>query len=509
MEEKPAAIEELRQAFYAYIELVTVDLRCRSENRGASGPPTALLNTVTDLYAFVERWEKHLGFKGLARATGALFPSDFVVVNFWEPELQHFFRRSRFYKDAYEGRDIDVAGLFQNLLGELRRRTTRVTYIAPIEGIDFSETSIEFVGFRIRRFSAAELAEIFHNDVSEVFYPWAFVDVGRLSNFWCIEVEEDIDYPVNPLDQVIDLDLSPSLRKEFSAFPKALEEVLQQFVLYDWQVAWSDVPEAQEEERDQEPGPGWFRFDIPCVLEVSDNLFIPPRRTLYIPEVDVNYTVMSEADDGLVEVPFYAFEMSDDDLASFKAFVADIQGILTRLEPHLKKWAFVEIGLGFLIKAFFTDGLQQLLWHITVLESFLGENKESLTELLSNRLVIILDVGEDRDAFREKFKTLYDFRSRLVHGDDEILKKKVYVGHLREARIFARETALWFLRFLDHVQANYQNAPRNMGLPERKDILTVLDMKPGRRAKVGWLLGTLPEDFPSPRRSRARQTPAS
>lgn len=86
----------------------------------------------------------------------------------------------------------------------------------------------------------------------------------------------------------------------------------------------------------------------------------------------------------------------------------------------------------------------------------------------------------------EAFEELYSFRSNLVHGNREILdQNKIYVSHLRQARQIGRKTLIWFLDWLD------------AGLPERTDLLSVLDMNGGRRSRVNWLIDNLSGKFPN------------
>lgn len=49
--------------------------------------------------------------------------------------------------------------------------------------------------------------------------------------------------------------------------------------------------------------------------------------------------------------------------------------ILRYIEPIPEQWHFIEIAWGYFIKAYFADGLEQLLWHITTLEALLGEKR--------------------------------------------------------------------------------------------------------------------------------------
>ena len=134
-----------------------------------------------------------------------------------------------------------------------------------------------------------------------------------------------------------------------------------------------------------------------------------------------------------------------------------------------------------------------------MVESLLGESKEALTDLLARRVAYITGkTKKERPAVIEAFKELYAVRSNLVHGNREILdQNKIYVGHLRKARQIARETLLWFLDWLDIVDKRFAEHACDSGSPERTDLLSVLDMNGGRRARVQWLIDRLPKQFPN------------
>lgn len=229
------------------------------------------------------------------------------------------------------------------------------------------------------------------------------------------------------------------------------------------------------------------------MLSTSDDLLSWPGQSNAVPEIETEY------DDEQEEIWRDSLLMEQGEVQLFVSFTRSINDVLARLMAH-SEWRFLDIALGFLIKAFFSEGLQQLLWHISVVESLLGEKKEGITELLSRRVACILGkTRKERASVYKSFKKLYDFRSDLVHGNRELLKaNKIYVGHLREARHVARETLLWFVHCLDHVDSRFIESPCNHGLPKREDILSMLDMDTGSRARVEWLFNNLFSGFPHP-----------
>jgi hypothetical protein len=160
-----------------------------------------------------------------------------------------------------------------------------------------------------------------------------------------------------------------------------------------------------------------------------------------------------------------------------------------------KDWRFFETALGYFVKAFCSEGFEQLLWHITTLEALLGEKGEGLTEKLARRISAILgNTNQEKKALNRQFKDLYDFRSTLVHGGN--FKKQVYVGHLREARSLARKVLLWFLHFLSNFQRGISEGRLQERLLTRQEMLTIMDIDCENRARLVHLMRQLPETFP-------------
>jgi hypothetical protein len=103
-------------------------------------------------------------------------------------------------------------------------------------------------------------------------------------------------------------------------------------------------------------------------------------------------------------------------------------------------------------------------------------------------------LGKHDEESKKQFGDLYDFRCDLVHGN--VPEKEAYMGHLREARDLARRTLVWFLYYLDHIQAVIAKDQSNVSLPSREDLLKLIDQDKETRNRLDWLTKNLPEGFP-------------
>jgi hypothetical protein len=177
-------------------------------------------------------------------------------------------------------------------------------------------------------------------------------------------------------------------------------------------------------------------------------------------------------------------------------FLLRTTDLLTAIEPHRAHWRFVDTAFGFLLKAFTTEGLEQLLWNFTAIEVVVGQKVDGgLTKLLLNRVADILGgTAQERRDFRKRFGDLYAYRSDLVHGNADLTDKNICMGHLGEASDFARCIVLWILNYLAQVA-------RNMGagadVPSREHLIDLIDLDSEGRRQTARVLALLPAEFPS------------
>jgi hypothetical protein len=156
-------------------------------------------------------------------------------------------------------------------------------------------------------------------------------------------------------------------------------------------------------------------------------------------------------------------------------------------------WYFFELAITYLVRAFQTEGLDQLLWHMVAIEALVGE--EPVRATIRRRLVRMLGSTEsNRKEIRKQFNRLYDLRSDLVHGNPwgtpETRAEDRFLGSLpgrtrvlgsspaadlANLRQLARRAILWFARWLDHEHRRVRPPGDPSLLPSRKQLLSVLD----------------------------------
>lgn len=270
-----------------------------------------------------------------------------------------------------------------------------------------------------------------------------------------------------------------------------IDSVVKPLVLFGWQTDyWRREPVDEKEEK----ATGWMGFNVPSVLTVTDSLDRPPKRAPLLEKLDIKPKFVTDNEE-VIWGPAVYISLDKQETEDFITFVRRTHENLQKLDVEKSGWHFFEVALNMLVKAFFAEGLEQLLWHITAIEALLGEDTAGLNEKLARRVATICRKTEkEKDSLRKKFKKLYTFRSDLVHGNR--FKKEVYAGHLREARDFARRTLVWFLEFLAIVQDVISQDQNNINYPKRNLLLKLLDMDATERSQLEALLRILPSGFP-------------
>lgn len=493
----------LENAFRTYTSLVQADLprgnRSSLKDRMIyGGDESSILRSI------VGQLETRDEFRQLAKETRSRFSAKDELSfdeKFWGEGVKNFFRRSGYYLDTFEGKITNSDATFAKFCHAFERQEAHVSHFALMEYVNFEGGPMDFGSFQIRGFPAKELNEIFQTQVNQVFYPYAVVDTRTLQNYWFICFNEKKSTGrFGSLDFKTDWISFDRIDIRYTRYSQNLESILQQLALFEWEKDWwGEGGTRRQGATDQDMERGWDRFYIPAVLVIDDDVLkLPPRS----PSLSNLATMpIYEPHTGEIEgeMPDFTMMLDEDETNRFKGLIDEVGKTLLELKREGKDWHFLDIALGNLVKGFVApDSIEQLLWHITVLEALLGEKGIGVTRRMAHRIGCVLGKSDDeRKALQKKFEELYDFRCELVHG--RRFKKEIYTGHLRQARALARQVALWFVRFLGFIDLAMRTVQTPVETPRREDILILLDMDEGDRNRLGGLLGSLPHGFPAVR----------
>lgn len=418
--------------------------------------------------------EETEAFKALVVATRTAFhpkPSR-GDHSLWEHAAKNFFRRSGLYATAAAGNSIDGGQAFARYTSAFRSTERVVTYLAPIEHVKFAADCLDLGSFQVRRFTKADLERMLEVDINRIFYQWGLTDVGVLADYWYVTLKKTVQrkdpghIPIN----LADID---KVAPTFARFPE-LSEALLPLACFRWQAD----------------------LCIPFLIVVDDDILRSPRSRPAIDQLDREPAFDSSTGEELdFDWPTIWTSLDQEETEGCEAFVRSIASEIRQLESR-PEWQFFERAGRYLLKGFFAEGFEQLLWHITTVDALLGDDAPGAANRLARRVAAIFGTRTTpENVIRERFRELYDFRSRFVHG--AAIEKQALTNHLHEARETARALVVWFLAFLTHTR----DVVRREGLqvPPRKVLLQMIDIDSKAKSEIQTMLKiteTLPEGFP-------------
>jgi hypothetical protein len=405
-------LDSLRAAFDAYLQLVaskTQGLRSGFQSRGGL---TVLLNRESKRQ-IVESLERRAQFKELVRLTRSAFPDSYL--SGLHEHVGHFFRRRGAYDQYLEEQEVDAASLFAAFEGAFRQREMLVRYLAPLERVGFSRDHLDCGSFSIRRFSREELDKVLQTALNSVFYPAA--DTEHLCHYWFVVAEErqPAQDPSHVFYLPVDLDRAGHVFVSYRPPPDPIERALQVLSLFDWERAKWSLSATGE----------WGRFHLPFVILTNDALLRAPYRWW----CDGRWALDAPACAGR-PAPRESRErgrLGEDASSELEKFSRDTGSVLAQCIPPPPArdpekegdqkdhpWYFFEKAITYLVRAFQTEGLDQILWHMVAIEALVGgKSNELVTESISRRLErLMLD-----PTIADEFKKLWDLRCRMVHGE--------------------------------------------------------------------------------------------
>jgi hypothetical protein len=481
-------IETVFRALSDYADAVRRRLNDQSPRQGQAGS-SSITSIDTNLYflSMIAQLENSKLFAALAARIEAAFLNNQATKQSYSQarerlkgSLKHFLRRSRFYLDLRRKEKVDISTYSKELCARIPRTNVKTHRLRLLNGVAFPQNEIKFNTFSIRKFNPSELILLFSNDVNAIFYPYAQVDTDLLSQFWFIQEEHTENWEIN---------LRPAKQVNLAQIPsgdlvprKLPDKILQMLSLYDWRPYFD--PDFEY---------GFFGFTVPYTLNVDDCLFRAPRAN----RVDASRLWWTVVTDNVTnedkDVPERPFEIDRDHLAQFRQCIQSAETFLVSRDLQAYDWDFFDVAFGHLAKAFFAeDSFEQLLWHIVVLEALFSEEHRNVVSSIRDRLATVLgNTQTEKTQVRKTFKSLYDFRSVLVHGKK--YERKVDAEHLTAARELARRSIAWCLESLTGVCSTYEaNEIPIEEYPTRAELLAAIDATKDSRNRIRRLLNTLP-----------------
>jgi hypothetical protein len=292
---------------------------------------------------------------------------------------------------------------------------TKITrrYLCPLDWAD-TLPDIEFGRAFVRSPTGADLAVLFDAPRLARLFPAQTLDVGRLAQFHWFVVEEEVPLTEGFAERAFPM--KHLMQKDFGEIDvhagdhsAALTDALFGLLLAPWEAWHSD-------------GSGdWRAFRIPWIHVETGDLFIRPKQ---VPSADqLSWTPFYVEEDGEqleIEVPLHVslYERAEIELSQLD------HRWWARLEIASSSVLFTTPIKHFLVRAFFSEGMDEIMAHMTTIEAALGMHEDftgprpshvkklKVHERMAQRIEALLGDPQLADDYR----ALFQLRSKFVHG---------------------------------------------------------------------------------------------
>jgi hypothetical protein len=328
-----------------------------------------------------------------------------------------------------------------NALDEAFRRKTSVRrHLCPLDLADDLPV-MTFGRSRVAKFSADELAALFDAPRIERTMPNEPLDARRLAQFQWLVVEEEIKLDPQPEKRA-----SPwmymTMSRDFGEidpylgrFPPAVEDALFYLILAPWE-DWSTMQEVD-----------WRGFRLPWIHTVEEDLFIRPASPPSADSLTLEPWIVDDDGEELELERATELPLSDDAKRGL-ALVTDQawRDLVTARATPLFETPIAH----FLVQAFLSDGIDEVIAHMTAIEAAVGlemDHKAFMrpkpdphkgmkpTNRVAARIGALLNDKQSVQAYKD----LFELRSQFVHGRGGL--QKISTPQRVLARSLARRVA--------------------------------------------------------------------
>ncbi|WP_225010204.1 hypothetical protein [Novosphingobium percolationis] len=287
-------------------------------------------------------------------------------------------------------------------------------YLCPLDLAD-DLPDLTFGNATVRRYSAAELAVLFDEERLSKLYPAHALDSKRLSEFHWLVIEEtvaaeqDIGRRALPFFYDLGRDLG-EIDAHAGQYAPAVTDALFALLLAPWE-DWHSMVDID-----------WRGFLVPWMHVETGDLFVRPRT---VPSPDLltwEYAGFTTPDGEEIEYERPVVIHLSSDAADMLQLLD--HGRWDQVQRASATDLFSTPVKHFLVRAFFSDGMDQIMAHMTTIEAALGMRADfggpyppgvsrmAVKERLAKRIETLL--GDPQMA--ADYKVLFELRSTFVHG---------------------------------------------------------------------------------------------
>lgn len=320
------------------------------------------------------------------------------------------------------------------LIDAMQATTSVHRYLCPLDMAD-DFPNMQFGQTRIFIPDRHELEALLGTRRLSRHYPGENVDLARLSRFHWMVIEEAVPLPPRVGERAFPF-LYQNWRRDLGAitphadqYAPAVSKALGMLLLAPWE-DWHNYAEMD-----------WRGFQIPWVHIESDDLFLKPRR---VPSADLlTWEPASYEDDFGEQIEYERPVVAHLHGDAHEALTTFNDELWDRLEVARASPLFETPVEHFMVRAYFSGGMDEIIAHMTAIEAGLGSRddyrnanksgqKMSVTKRMSQRVAHLLS---DPEAGTQ-YESLFDLRSAYLHG--RAMREPVSSANRNLARALAR-----------------------------------------------------------------------
>ena len=301
-----------------------------------------------------------------------------------------------------------------NIVAAFAATSARRRYLCPLDLAD-ELPELKFGQASVRQCSSAELADLFDGRRLARWFPNQPVDFARLAQFRWLVVEEEVAAPPRAGQRAMPF-LYENWNRDFGAInphagahPDPVAEALFGLLLAPW-----------EDWHSQEPD--WRGFVIPWIHVATDDLFVRPRSVPSADTLTWEDAAYQDYDGEMIEYERPVRVYLDDDA---EAVLTGFDAVWwAKIETATASTLFETPVKHFLVRAACSEGMDQVMAHMTTIEAALGLRSDfsqagrpkskrlSPSDRLAKRVEVLLG---DPQAGAD-YASLFEIRSAFVHG---------------------------------------------------------------------------------------------
>lgn len=173
----------IEAALEMYLEAVHSVFADERREVGGNSSIRVLLTDDQLLRRLAGAVEERKEFETLTRVTTDEFLPDNSGTTALEFSIRTYLRMSGVYERLFDGERPKVSDVAYDYVRAFRSESRTVTYVAPLQFVDFATPLLDCGAFQIRKMEPPDLALLLHDRTRRVFVPNAAVDAERLCRY--------------------------------------------------------------------------------------------------------------------------------------------------------------------------------------------------------------------------------------------------------------------------------------------------------------------------------------